>query len=595
MFWGNLKAASGRRCFALGGPIAAIAVSLVVAASWASAATQVGAEPGFHKISLASSLLDPMELAVAPDGRVFVVERAGRILVYDPDQNETREVGSLSVATTGEHGLLGLALDPRFAGNGWIYLAYSRSVESSVEVRVSRFTLSGETLDAGSEQVLLSVPMHGGCCHAAGSLAFGPDGTLYFSTGDDTDPFESQGYAPIDERSGRAAWDAQRSAGNTMDLRGKILRIRPLADGGYSIPPGNLFPDVGGRPEIYAMGMRNPFRFSIDSQTGWLYFGDVGPDAEEATATRGPRGYDEINVARQAGNYGWPYCIADNQPYIDYDFETGLSGAPFDCGAPTNDSPNNNGSLTLAPARPALLWYPYAESPEFPQLESGANRTALAGPVYRRPGRSSSSAFPGSYDGDLFIYDWARNWVKTVRFDELGQPVEISPFGSQWDFRRPIDMEFGSDGALYVLEWGTRFGGQNDDSGLYRIDYFEPDADNDGFGDETQDFCPGVPGPENGCPPQSKTGPDTASPDTAITKRPKDRTKKKPATFEFTSSEPGSSFHCVLDGKQEFRPCTSPLTVKVKRGKHTFQVQATDSAGNTDPVPASDEWKRKKN
>jgi len=589
-----MKAASlRRRRFALGGPIAAIAASLVAAAPWASAATPVGAEPGFHKISLASSLLDPMELAVAPDGRVFVVERAGRLLVYDPDDDETKEVGSLSVATTGEHGLLGLALDPRFARNGWIYLAYSRSVESAVEVRVSRFTLSGDTLDAGSEQVLLSVPMHGGCCHAAGSLAFGPDGNLYFSTGDDTNPFDSQGYTPIDERSGRAVWDAQKSAGNTMDLRGKILRITPLADGGYSIPPGNLFPDGGGRPEIYAMGLRNPFRFSIDSSTGWLYFGDVGPDAETASATRGPRGYDEINVARQAGNYGWPYCIADNEPYIDYGFETGLSGAPFDCTAPTNNSPNNSGSPTLPPARAALLWYPYAESPEFPQLGSGARRVALAGPVYRRPVGSSSRAFPNYYAGDLFIYDWSRNWVKTVRFDELGQPVEISPFGSQWEFRRPIDMAFGSDGALYVLEWGTRGGGQNDDSGLYRIDYLEPDADNDGFGDETQDFCPGVPGPENGCPPQPEPGPDTTPPDTTITKGPKAKTKKKRATFEFSGSIAGATFECSLDDGA-FAPCTSPHTLKVKKGKHSFQVRAKDVAGNVDGSPATFGWKVKR-
>jgi hypothetical protein len=88
--------------------------------------------------------------------------------------------------------------------------------------------------------------------------------------------------------------------------------------------------------------------------------------------------------------------------------------------------------------------------------------------------------------------------------------------------------------------------------------------------------------------------PDTQAPETTITKRPKDKTKKKTATFEFTSSEQGSSFLCTLDAKQEFKPCTSPLTVKVKTGKHTFQVQATDPAGNTDPVPASDEWKWKK-
>jgi cytochrome c len=422
-----------------------------------------------HKVTLASALLDPMELAVAPDGRVFYVERGGRVLVYDPNDRETHELGSLAVATTGEHGLLGLALNPRFQANGWIYLAYSRAVGTGVEVRVSRFTVTGSALDTESEQVLLSVPTQGGCCHAAGSLAFGPDGNLYFSTGDDTNSFASQGYAPIDERSGRAVWDAQRSASNTMDLRGKILRITPRDDGGYTVPAGNLFPSGGGRPEIYAMGLRNPFRFSVDSRTGWLYFGDVGPDAESTSATRGPRGYDEINRARQAGNYGWPYCLADNEPYVDYDFATGLSGTAFDCAAPANDSPNNTGNLTLPPANGALLWYSYADSPE----GSGA-RTGLAGPVYHRPSASTSSrAFPSYYDGDLLIYDWSRSWVKTLRFNRLGQPAKIEPLG-RLTFRRPIDMEFGPDGSLYVLEWGTQKNGGNADSGLYRIQYSKP-------------------------------------------------------------------------------------------------------------------------
>src|SRR5215207_2254696 len=153
-----------------------------------------------------------------------------------------------------------------------MYLAYSRTVEGGVELRLARFTFNGDALEPESERILLRILADGDCCHAAGSLAFGPDGD-------------------------------------------------------YAVPPGNLFSLGGGRAEVYAMGMRNPFRFSLDSRTGWLYFGDVGPDAEISSATRGPRGYDEINRARTAGNYGRPYCIADNQPYIDYDFATGLSGA----------------------------------------------------------------------------------------------------------------------------------------------------------------------------------------------------------------------------------------------------------------------------
>jgi len=114
----------------------------------------------------------------------------------------------------------------------------------------------------------------------------------------------------------------------------------------------------------------------------------------------------------------------------------------------------------------------------------------------------------------------------------------------------------------------------------------EPDCDGDGFGDETQD--PDV----SSCTPPGSTG-DTAPPDTTITKKPKDKTSKKTTTFEFSSNEPGSTFECSLDGAQ-FAPCSSPDTVKVKKGKHSFQVRAKDAAGNLDGSPATDDWKVKK-
>ena len=101
----------------------------------------------------------------------------------------------------------------------------------------------------------------------AGSLEFGPNGNLFIATGDNTSP-RATGYSPSDEREGRSPWDAQKSSGNTNDLRGKILRIKPEADGTYSIPDENLFAEDGseGKPEIYVMGCRNPYRISIDSK-----------------------------------------------------------------------------------------------------------------------------------------------------------------------------------------------------------------------------------------------------------------------------------------------------------------------------------------
>ncbi|MCO7089445.1 PQQ-dependent sugar dehydrogenase, partial [Pseudomonas aeruginosa] len=132
---------------------------------------------------------------------------------------------------------------------------------------------------------------------------------------------------------------------NTNDLRGKILRIHPEADGSYTIPEGNLFPAPsvpnGGtagsttaplgeprrtRPEIYTMGHRNPFRISVDPKTGFLYWGDIGPDAGQPKDDRGPAGQDEVGQARKAGNFGWPYFVGDNKAYHQYDFATGQSG-----------------------------------------------------------------------------------------------------------------------------------------------------------------------------------------------------------------------------------------------------------------------------
>jgi cytochrome c len=124
-------------------------------------------------------------------------------------------------------------------------------------------------------------------------VRFGPDGCLYISTGDNTNPFnDSEGYAPIDERPDRGPWDAQKSSANTNDLRGKILRIKPTSEGGYTIPEGNLFPKGTPKtlPEIFAMGFRNPWRFNIDPKTGYVYVGDVGPDAGGDREERGPRG-----------------------------------------------------------------------------------------------------------------------------------------------------------------------------------------------------------------------------------------------------------------------------------------------------------------
>ncbi|GAB4411318.1 MAG: hypothetical protein OHK0039_16410 [Bacteroidia bacterium] len=421
---------------------------------------------------------EPMELAVTPTGKVIYIERRGRMKMYDPETESVRLLATFDVCTEGnyEDGLLGLTLDPNFARNGYLYLYYSPGADCQRPQTLSRFRMYQDSLIIGSEKVILEVPVQREtCCHSGGSIAFGPDGCLYLSTGDNTSSKESDGYTPIDERPGRGPFDAQKSSGNRADLRGKILRIRPTDFATYEIPAGNLFPRDGsqGRPEIYVMGCRNPFRFSIDARRGWLYWGDVGPDVGY-DGRYGPQSYDEWNQARQPGNYGWPYFVGNNFAYRQRDFATDTLGAFFDPAHPVNSSPNNYGPRDLPPARPAFIWYPYGRSAEFPMLGTGS-RSAMAGPVYYRDAYPAQSQvrFPDYYDGKLFIYEWARSWIKVVTLDSAGNLVKIEDFLPDLTLTKPIDIEFGPDGAMYMLEYGQNYFMNNPEARLVKIEYAE--------------------------------------------------------------------------------------------------------------------------
>ncbi|XZE33258.1 PQQ-dependent sugar dehydrogenase [Pirellulaceae bacterium SH501] len=425
----------------------------------------------FEKTEVVGNLNQPMELAIAPDGSLFLIELAGEIKRIDPKKLSMETIGQISVTTEQENGLIGLALDPDFATNGWLYLQYSPPTFSGQHV--SRFTFRDGKLDLKSEVLLLKYEeQRQECCHHAGSLAFGPDGCLYISAGDNTNPFgDSGGYAPIDERESRGAFNALRTSSNTKNYNGKILRIRPKPEGGYSIPEGNLFPADGsmGHPEIYVMGCRNPWRISVDSKTGFLYWGDVGPDAG-GDNERGPRGYDEVNQAKKAGYFGWPLFIANNQPYAAFDFQSKAPGERFDPQHPVNRSIYNTGSQSLPPAQPAWIYYPGGPSKEFPELGAGG-RTACAGPAYDyQASLESPTKFPEHFHRCLFIYEWSRNWIAAVHLNEDSSIQRIEPFLPSMSFTRPIDMEFDRNGVLYVIEYGETWG-RNPDAKLVRLDY----------------------------------------------------------------------------------------------------------------------------
>jgi glucose/arabinose dehydrogenase len=234
-------------------------------------------------VSFVSGLTAPLGLEAPNDGtgRLFVVEQGGTIRIIQ--QNGTLlptaflDITS-NVESGGEEGLLGLAFHPNFSTNGRFFVNYTHLNGTQLETHISEFTVSANPnlANSSSEIVLLVVdqpfPNHNG-----GQLAFGPDGYLYIGLGD-----------------GGGAGDTLGNGQNLATLLGKILRIDVSTPGAYAIPADNPFTGVGQRREIWAYGLRNPWRFSFDPLTGRLFAGDVGQN-----------NFEEVDLIVKGGNFGW--------------------------------------------------------------------------------------------------------------------------------------------------------------------------------------------------------------------------------------------------------------------------------------------------
>ncbi|MEV4831224.1 carbohydrate-binding protein [Micromonospora sp. NPDC049257] len=448
----------------------------------------------FQQVELArgvNEMGEPMSLAVLPDRSVLHTARNGTVRRTD-SAGVTRVIGTIPVYTHDEEGLQSLGVDPNFATNRFIYLYYAPPLSTpggdapatgsnwsawQGVNRLSRFTLNSDfTINQTSKVDVLDVATDRGiCCHVGSDMDFDAAGNLYLSTGDDSNPFDSAGYSPLDERTNRnPAYDSQRGAGNTNDLRGKLLRIKMNADGTYSIPSGNLFPPgtAKTRPEIYAMGFRNPFRISVDKATGVVYVGDYGPDAGSTNANRGPSGQVEFNRVTGPGNYGWPYCTGTNttsETYNEWNFATNSTGPKYNCtGGPTNNSFRNTGLTTLPPAKPS--WIRYGGDAGSPAAFGGGSESPAAGPVYRYdPNNPSATKFPQTFDGQFFATEFGRGWVKPIHVNSDGSPGTIDSF--PWVGKQVMDSAFGPDGAYYLLDYGTGYYNGDANSALYRFDY----------------------------------------------------------------------------------------------------------------------------
>lgn len=273
-----------------------VLVALVLAAPLTAAATEYCREPAadapIPDIGLelvADGFQSPTHVTAAFDGRgrLFVVEQRGTIRVIENGRLLPEPFLDVRarVESGGEKGLLSVAFHPRFRDNGLLFVNYTTR-ERGLYTHVSRFRAAGNRADAASETLLLRIEQPYGN-HNGGQLAFGPDGFLYIGMGD-----------------GGAANDPHDHGQNPGTLLGAMLRIdvdREQPPLRYAIPPDNPFTDrKGARPEIWAYGLRNPWRFSFDAATGRLWAADVGQDEIE-----------EIDVIRRGGNYGWRIMEGD--------------------------------------------------------------------------------------------------------------------------------------------------------------------------------------------------------------------------------------------------------------------------------------------
>ena len=247
--------------------IAGVTAVWIAGATVSSAATL---RAGFQETVIAAGLSNPTAMALAPDGRVFVTQQGGAVRVVKDGALLAAPFLTLTVNAAGERGLLGIALDPQFVVNGFVYVYYTATAPT-IHNRVSRFTANGDTAVPGSETVLLDLPTLGATNHNGGAIHFGPDGLLYIAVGENAVGANAQSLSsPL----------------------GKMLRIN--RDG--TIPGGNPFAgQAGAHQAIWALGLRNPFTLAFEAGTGRMLINDVGQDA-----------WEEINEGIAGANYGWP-------------------------------------------------------------------------------------------------------------------------------------------------------------------------------------------------------------------------------------------------------------------------------------------------
>jgi PKD repeat protein/glucose/arabinose dehydrogenase/type 1 glutamine amidotransferase len=487
---------------------------------------------------------EPIGFDVLPDGRVVQTDRRGGVRLHDPATNTTHLLAQIPVYMASEDGMYGPAVDNDFATNRWIYLYYSPPLDTPTAnapntgvdpsvwdpwlgyFQLSRFKLvdgPSPTLDLASEQQIMRVPVNrGACCHVAGDIDFDSQNNLWLVTGDDTPAGggNSGGFAPFNDMITTTGLfnaphvDARRSSLNTNDLRGKVLRITVAPDGSYTVPAGNLFAPGTPltRPEIYAMGFRNPFRITLDDNDD-AFITDYSPDSRTPQVFRGPAGTGRVTVVREPANYGWPLCYSPDLPYYRWNFNTStpLDNPPqtFECDnpqhGPENTSRWNTGLTSTPPVARPEVWYSfednnvtnplgtpcrayYTQSPPgtcpqlFPEFGPGGGVGPHGAAKYDYdPANPNPTKFPAYYDGAIFFGEFTRDFLREIRLDSSGAVLKINnllncgpaPATPTRPFicDNPMDMMWGDDGNFYLLTYGDGFFNINPDAALVKFSY----------------------------------------------------------------------------------------------------------------------------
>lgn len=326
--------------------------------------------PGFTETQINTGQSDLTAMEFAPDGRLFVCQQGGRLRVITNGVLLPTPFVLLNVDDSGERGLLGIAFDPNFATNNFIYLYYTVA-SSPKHNRVSRFTANGDVAVPNSEVVILTLDnLSSATNHNGGAIHFGPDGKLYVAVGDNANGANSQ----------------------TLTNRlGKVLRIN--SDG--SIPTDNPFFNTaaGLNRSIWSLGLRNPYTFAFQRNTGRMFINDVG----EST-------WEEINDGIAGSNYGWP----------------------------ATEGPTNNPNFR-API------FAYGRAP------SDTGGCAITGGDFYNP---ATTQFPASYVGKYFFADFCSGWIRLL------DPATNTATGFASGLGFPVDLRVASDGSLYGLARG---------------------------------------------------------------------------------------------------------------------------------------------